>query len=553
MTTDDMELVRQYAAHQSESAFAALVSRHTNLVYSASLRRVRDPQLAEEVTQAVFIILAQKAGSFDEKTILPGWLYRTAGFVSGNALKQEYRRQRREQEAYMQSTLDQGGTDAAWQQMSPLLEEAMLRLGQTDRDAVVLRFFEGRSLSEVSAALGASEDAAKKRLNRAVRKLRGFFTKRGLVLPAAVLTAAISANSVQAAPAALAKTATAIALAKGTAGGMASWLAAATKGSATATGAGLLGLLGAILTPVLGFLGMWKYFRLEHHAARSDAERTFYKKYYRRLVGCMVGTILMASVLMAWGGSLIKASPSLFATLMTGLILGYALALTGFILWRYRVRNKFPRPGMPTETATKPKRLAWEYRGRFQLLGLPFIHIRFGCPQCSGPMQVQKPVKAWIAVTDGVAFGLLFAYGGVAVAPASIGACAIGLFSYGAMAAGVLAVGGFAFGIWAFGAFAFGWQASAACAIAWNIASGGQFAIAHQFALGPVAQAAQVNTEFVRHLVKSNPFFQACWKILPCFFWLMWIWAIPMMSSLFVHWRVLANRRQLEKPVKNPP
>jgi len=213
--TDDMELVRQYAAHQSESAFAALVSRHTNLVYSTSLRRVRNPQLAEEVTQAVFIILARKAGSLGDQTILPGWLYRTACFVSGSALKQELRRQQREQEAYMQSTLNEAGTDAAWKQMSPLLEEAMLRLGRTDRDALVLRFFEGRSLSEVGAALGASEDAAKKRVNRAVEKLRGFFTKRGVVVPAAVLATAISANSVQAAPAMLAKTATAVAFAKG--------------------------------------------------------------------------------------------------------------------------------------------------------------------------------------------------------------------------------------------------------------------------------------------------------------------------------------------------
>src|SRR5580693_7614478 len=103
MTTDDMKLVREYAAHQSESAFAALVSRHTNLVYSVSLRKVRDLQLAEEVTQAVFIILARKAGSLSERTILPGWLYRTACFTSNSALKAECRRQKREQEAYMQS------------------------------------------------------------------------------------------------------------------------------------------------------------------------------------------------------------------------------------------------------------------------------------------------------------------------------------------------------------------------------------------------------------------------------------------------------------------
>jgi uncharacterized protein (TIGR03435 family) len=219
MTTDDMALVRQYAAHQSESAFATLVSRHTNLVYSASLRLVRDPQLAEEVTQGTFIILAQKAASLGEKTILPSWLYRTAGFVSRSALKREYRRLQREQEAYMQSTLNEADPNAAWKQISPLLEEAMLRLGQADRDALVLRFFEGRSLHEVGAALGASEDAAKKRVNRAVEKLRGFFSKRGVVFSAAALTEAISANSVQAAPAVLAKSVAAVVLAKGAAAG----------------------------------------------------------------------------------------------------------------------------------------------------------------------------------------------------------------------------------------------------------------------------------------------------------------------------------------------
>jgi RNA polymerase sigma factor (sigma-70 family) len=217
MTTDDMELVRQYAAHQSESAFAALVSRHANLVYSTALRQVRDPQMAEEISQAVFIILARKADTLTSETILPGWLYRTACYTANSARKLEYRRQQREQEAYMQSTLQEAHTDAAWKQMSPLLEEAMLRLGQTDRDALVLRFFEGRNLHEVGTALGASEAAAKKRVNRAVEKLRAFFTRRGIVLSAAVLTAAISANSVQAAPVALAKTITAAAMTKGVA------------------------------------------------------------------------------------------------------------------------------------------------------------------------------------------------------------------------------------------------------------------------------------------------------------------------------------------------
>ena len=111
------------------------------------------------------------------------------------------------------------------------------------------------------------------------------------------------------------------------------------------------------------------------------------------------------------------------------------------------------------------------------------------------------------------------------------------------MAVGILAVGGFAFGIWAFGAMAFGWQASAACAIAWNLASGGQYAIAHQYALGPISHAAQVNTEFVRQLWKSNLFLQACWKLVPHFFWLMWVWGIPIMISMFVQWWTMARKK----------
>jgi hypothetical protein len=177
------------------------------------------------------------------------------------------------------------------------------------------------------------------------------------------------------------------------------------------------------------------------------------------------------------------------------------------------------------------------------LLGLPFIHLRTGAWQRGRPVRELKPVTAWIAADDAFAIGVLFAYGAVAVAPISIGACAIGLMAYGAMTFGVLAVGGFSFGVWAFGALAFGWQVSAGCAIAWNIASGGQYAIAHQFAYGPVAHAAQVNNELVRHLVRSNPFLQTCWRTLPYFPWLMWLWAFPMMILMTVRWWAIARKR----------
>jgi RNA polymerase sigma factor (sigma-70 family) len=215
MTPDDTRLMHEYVARHSEDAFAALVARYTNLVYSAALRQLRSPELAEEVTQAVFVILARKAAGLSSKTILSGWLYRTARFVAVAARKREARLQHREQEAYMQSELDHQSA-ASWEQLAPLLDEAMARLGDHERDALILRYFEDRPLSEVGTALGASEDAAKKRVSRGLDKLRGYFAKRGVTIPASSIADLVTAHSVQTAPAALAKTAAATALAKGT-------------------------------------------------------------------------------------------------------------------------------------------------------------------------------------------------------------------------------------------------------------------------------------------------------------------------------------------------
>ena len=212
---DDMALVREYAARQSEQAFETLVSRNVSLVHSAALRQLRDPHLAEEITQTVFIILARKAGSLNPKTILPGWLYRTTRYVSAAALKIQRRREHREQEAQMQAVIQEAQTDPAWQQFSPLLDEAMANLRDKDRDAIVLRYFQNRSLRDVGAVLGVDEYAAQKRVARALEKLRAFFTKRGVRSTAEIIAGANSANSVQPAPALLAKSVTAVAFAKG--------------------------------------------------------------------------------------------------------------------------------------------------------------------------------------------------------------------------------------------------------------------------------------------------------------------------------------------------
>ncbi len=211
---DDHQLLAQFARENSEAAFAALVQRHVNLVYSVAHRHTGNDHAAEEITQAVFIILAQKAGCISSKIILSGWLYQTTRLTAANFLRGEIRRQKREQEAYMRSTLNQPET-GAWPQIAPLPDDALARLGERDRNAIVLRFFENKSLREVGHALGAGEDAAKMRVNRALEKLRRIFSKGGVTLSATVIASAVAANSVQAAPAGLTKTISAVAVAKG--------------------------------------------------------------------------------------------------------------------------------------------------------------------------------------------------------------------------------------------------------------------------------------------------------------------------------------------------
>jgi RNA polymerase sigma factor (sigma-70 family) len=209
MGDTDLELLARYTQHQAEDAFAEIVRRHLGLVHSAALRQVRLPQLAEEVAQSTFLKLARHAQRLAPDTVLSAWLYQVTRREALDVIRREARLHLREQIATEMSAINATATD--WTHIEPLLDEAMHALKDTDRIAVLLRYFENKSLREVGVTLGTSEAAAQKRLGRAVERLREFFAKRGVTIAASGLVVAISANAVQAAPLGLAITVSAAA------------------------------------------------------------------------------------------------------------------------------------------------------------------------------------------------------------------------------------------------------------------------------------------------------------------------------------------------------
>ena len=210
---DDDQLLRRYAEESSEKAFGELVERYLDLVYCTAIRRVGgDSQLAQDVAQMVFSALARKARALSQGVVLGGWLYRHTCLVAAQTVRTERRRRVREQEAMaMKSTHTE--PEPSWEHLAPYLDEAMQRLDERDRDAIVLRYFERRDLREVSQALSTTEEGARKRVSRAVEKLRGYFEHRGLTLSAGTLAGLLAGHAVTAAPAGLAATITSAAVA----------------------------------------------------------------------------------------------------------------------------------------------------------------------------------------------------------------------------------------------------------------------------------------------------------------------------------------------------
>jgi RNA polymerase sigma factor (sigma-70 family) len=200
--TDSQQLLADYVRNGSEAAFRELVSRYIDLVYSTALRLVQgDDHRAQDVAQIVFMDLARQASRLSDNPMLGGWLHRDTCFVAGKMMRGERRRVLRERQAVQMNEMNE--STGGFERLAPLLDEAINELGDEDRKAILLRFYERHDLHSVGQALGSSENAAQKRVSRALEQLHGILTRQGLTLSAAALASGLATDAVTAAPAGL--------------------------------------------------------------------------------------------------------------------------------------------------------------------------------------------------------------------------------------------------------------------------------------------------------------------------------------------------------------
>jgi len=198
---NDRKLLRDFVSHNSQTAFGKLVERYIAMVYWTCRRDVHNTTLAEDATQTVFILLAQKASVLPSGVSISGWLFRTARLVSQNTLRCETRRRKYEEEAAILNTEQQRPErDTGWEQVEPWINDALSALSESDREVVLLRYFDDLSPQELAVQLGTTEATARKRVSRAIERLRQFLTRQGVPITGIALAVLLTQYPARTAP-----------------------------------------------------------------------------------------------------------------------------------------------------------------------------------------------------------------------------------------------------------------------------------------------------------------------------------------------------------------
>jgi len=525
---NDAELVAETLAGDRE-AFGQIVGRYQSLICSLAYSATGSLGQSEDLAQETFIIAWKRLRLLREPAKLRAWL---CG-IARNRINDSLRRESRQPLAGSEP-LDTVHETPAPEPLPPdqaiskeeetILWRALERIPQLYREPLVLFYREHQSVERVAEDLEISEDAVKQRLSRGRKLLHeqvlSFVegaleqTNPGRAFTLGVL-AALPLYATSAAAATVGAT--------------------AAKGSATAKAAATTGVLAALAGPLVALLGTYIGYRAGYDTAQSPRERGLLRKFYRLLFSSIGGFILVCIPLTFYGRTLVHSHPSVFTGVVLVLVTAYTVAIVvgGARLLREqgRLAQEMATAGAAESAVTKAGP-AWEYRSALGLCGLPLLHIRIG-----GDLALRcKPLKAWVAVAD-VAFGALFAFGGMAVAPLAVGGLAIGLLPLGGCAVGLVALGGFSLGWWSFGGCAVGWLAFGGCALAWKAALG-NLALARGFALGVAAYATHFNDAAAQAFARNTLFFRWSWVALRHLYWINLAWIIP----LIIWWRVEKRR-----------
>ncbi len=524
----DTQLVRASRAGDRD-AFTQIVTRYQSLVCSVAYSGTGSLSLSEDVAQDTFVAAWKQLGELREPEKLRAWLCGIARNITRATLRRLGR------EPVQSAENLEAADEIPAPEKSPAdhtisrEEEAILwrsleRIPEIYREPLVLFYREGQSVAQTAELLVLSEDAVKQRLSRGRNLLAGEVT--GMIEKALKVSApgrAFSLGVLAALPVVLTTSAKAATIG-----------AAAAKGTMVAKTAASVGLLNAIVGPVVGLLGPWLQYRVFLKAAKSDEERGLIVRYYRKLFTHVLGFGVVLSALIILSRNHVQAYPTMFVCALVALVSAYVVAAIRMGASANRMFRHLRANQERLASGTVEKQ-GWEYRSRHELLGLPLVHFRFDNSASRRP-----PVKAWIAGGD-FAYGMLFALGAFAIAPVSLGGAAIGLVSFGGLSLGLFSIGGFALGGWVFGGFAVGWKAFGGCALAWQAAVGG-LAIARDIAVGGVAHAAQANNEIAQQFTGTNPFFRNMEILSRYIAWVNLLWLIPVAAWLRLNQRTDQNR-----------
>lgn len=527
---NDAELVSGTLSGDRD-AFAKIITRYQSLICSLTYSATGNLGHSEDLAQETFIAAWKHLGHLRERDKLRSWLCGIARNRINNFLRREGR-EPVHQAASLEDAPESHSPEplpveyAISKEEQGILWRSLERIPPIYREPLVLFYREHQSVEAVAQKLDLTEDTVHQRLSRGRKMLQEQVLSfvegaLGRTNPGQAFTL-----SVLAALPALTFSAKAATL--GT---------VAAKGATTMKAAGVMGVFSAICSPLLVLFGNYSSYRMSLDEAQTDEERYHIRKVFGKSLLITVALTPVLAVPLYWACRGIHEWWVFWTLLASQAIVVYFLSILAMVFASLRWRRRYLNRVLEEEYGGKYPPAAFEFRSRATLLGLPLLHIRTG----DRFDVVRGPVKAWIAIGSSHAVGVIFASGGLAVAPISFGGIAIGLLSFGAIALGVFPVGAIALGLWAYGGLAFGGQVFCGCGLAWNAAAGGVVA-ARDFASGAIAFAREANSPMVNDLFQKNLFFRVTSAINKHGFLLMLLWVIPV--TLQARVVALARRRR---------